>query len=527
MPKDLQYSLLEFIAHINSEDYDRIPGDFINLGFSPPDKLKQLENSGISEGLAFAFRQLNKGGGPSKIRERMKAEFSSRYGEGLSDEEIRAKARAEMISRFEDQLKKEGVDVQGVTAVMEEMSRRNRELFKLPPYVLYVSRAFSTLEGIGLSVDENYSILSECFPYLAQRLFEDDSPRARQALRAMLFGTEGSLDAAKVVEMVNNYRTFSASTSIVTNDEQQASARGMEAISTLLLDPAGSPIQDLLAEGAARGVDSLLREGYSRGRKTAVGNAVFSALSAPKALHSALSGASETVRGATERLLPQQFHGQLRSATDAMLGPLLVPYEIGRVVDELMQKEEEDERVVESLNTLIRALTPPSANPAPNAGSNPITGLDFNTGTPLSSILSSLPRPNLPPLSQKGLEELSMALGKAGPIGANVTKKLGRSLLLRAAERLDRTTHAHGGSGHAEAGTGLRFLEGDKHGNTIGDRLGLGLLLDEQGQPQERSMLPEVVVGDSSAASNPNPNLTVRAARAAASVSKTLAERLR
>jgi len=28
------------------------------------------------------------------------------------------------------------VDVNGVTNVMEEMSRRNRELFKLPPFVL-------------------------------------------------------------------------------------------------------------------------------------------------------------------------------------------------------------------------------------------------------------------------------------------------------------------------------------------------------------------------------------------------------
>merc|ERR1719181_2634830 len=34
---------------------------------------------------------------------------------------------------------------------MEEMSRRNRELFQLPTWVLYVVRAFSTLEGIGLS----------------------------------------------------------------------------------------------------------------------------------------------------------------------------------------------------------------------------------------------------------------------------------------------------------------------------------------------------------------------------------------
>merc|ERR1719230_2214364 len=93
-----------------------------------------------------------------------------------------------MIQAMEKQLQSEGVDVNGVTNVMEEMSRRNRELFKLPPYVLYVSRAFSTLEGIGLSINEDYAILQECYPYLARRLLTDNSPRARAALRAMLYG---------------------------------------------------------------------------------------------------------------------------------------------------------------------------------------------------------------------------------------------------------------------------------------------------------------------------------------------------
>lgn len=267
----MQYSLLEFIAHINSEDYDRVPADFVNLGFSPPGKLKELERSGISEGISFAFRQLNKGGGPSKIRERIKQDLSERYGEGLTDDEIRAKARMEMVQRMEDQLKSEGVDVSGVTSVMEEMSRRNRELFKLPPYVLYVSRAFSTLEGIGLSVDDDYSILSACFPYLAQRLFEDDSPRAVLALRAMLFGTEGTLDPTKMLEMVNNYRSFSGSTQTFSNDQKAAAEAGAQSISKILLSEKGSPIQDLLAEGAARGVDSLVREGYSRAKSSALG----------------------------------------------------------------------------------------------------------------------------------------------------------------------------------------------------------------------------------------------------------------
>ena len=83
----------------------------------------------------------------AKIRERVKDEFKERYGQNLSDEELRAAARQEMIENMKTQLQNEGVNVNGVTNIMEEMSRRNRQLFKLPPYVLYVSRAFSTLEG--------------------------------------------------------------------------------------------------------------------------------------------------------------------------------------------------------------------------------------------------------------------------------------------------------------------------------------------------------------------------------------------
>merc|ERR1719446_1363756 len=167
-----------------------MPEDFVKLGFTPPDKLDKVKNSGLTEGLAFALRQLNKGGGPAQIQARVKEEFKERYGSDLTDEELRDRARSEMIERMEDQLREEGVDVNGVTNVMEEMSRRNRELFKLPSYVLYVSRAFSTLEGIGLSIDEDYAILQECYPYLARRLFTDNSPRAKKALRSMLYGPQ-------------------------------------------------------------------------------------------------------------------------------------------------------------------------------------------------------------------------------------------------------------------------------------------------------------------------------------------------
>ena len=44
VPKDLQYGLLDFIAHINAEDFESLPEDFVNLGFTPPNKLEQVSD---------------------------------------------------------------------------------------------------------------------------------------------------------------------------------------------------------------------------------------------------------------------------------------------------------------------------------------------------------------------------------------------------------------------------------------------------------------------------------------------------
>ena len=287
VPDDLQYALLEFIAHINSENYDEIPQDFINLGFSPEDvSLERLQNSGITEGISFTFRQLSQGGGPKAMQERVKAEFQERYGSDLSDTELRDAARADMLVRMEEQLASEGVDVKGVTNVMEEMSKRNRELFALPPYVLYVARAFSTLEGIGLSIDENYAIIQECYPYLARRLFTDKSPRAKAALRQMLglsadaeiepvhemstglaavkAGVDGSdvndkgLSPKKLLEMTDNFSSYTAATATVDRDGEGRSEAAKE-FAKILLDKDGSTLQQILVEETAKLGDATTR----------------------------------------------------------------------------------------------------------------------------------------------------------------------------------------------------------------------------------------------------------------------------
>jgi aarF domain-containing kinase len=47
-------------------------------------------------------------------------------------------------------------------------------IFVIPPYFALILRAFSVLEGIGLEVDPDYSIVNACYPYLSKRLLTDD-----------------------------------------------------------------------------------------------------------------------------------------------------------------------------------------------------------------------------------------------------------------------------------------------------------------------------------------------------------------
>ena len=73
-----------------------------------------------------------------------------------------------------------------VTMELESLTKRYP--FQIPSYFALILRCFSVIEGIALRVDPNYSIVQECWPYLARRLLTDDHPRTRAALRQLLYG---------------------------------------------------------------------------------------------------------------------------------------------------------------------------------------------------------------------------------------------------------------------------------------------------------------------------------------------------
>ena len=95
---NLQYSLLEYVAHLTSEDYDQLPQDLVALGFLKPEKLEFATRSGVLEPLKYFLKQAGQGGGANGVRDRIFDEYRVKFP-GLTDDELRVEMRSEMKVR--------------------------------------------------------------------------------------------------------------------------------------------------------------------------------------------------------------------------------------------------------------------------------------------------------------------------------------------------------------------------------------------------------------------------------------------
>jgi len=467
VPEDLQYSLIEFIAHVNAEDYEAMPQDFVNLGFTPPSQLERVRASNLTEGLSFVLRQLSQGGGGKKLQQRVREEWKERYDPdgSLSVEELRVKAREEFISQGRAQLEAEGVEdvsVMDVQNVMEKMQQRNRELFKVPPYILYVARAFSTLEGIGLTATEDYSIVSEAFPYLSQRLLTDSSPRAKAALRSMVYGTSDPVagsagpSLSKLISMGQGFSSYSTATGSVGDEAAASAASAPSATSApspsssssngvssataaassasdatdqlvdILLSADGNYVQELLLDEAAKLADAAVRDAIGQASTSPVASTLADTLRAPKWL------ADQTVRR-----LP--LPAALKPGLDAVLAPVTMLDELTRLVPTLAAPNSTDGATLESFDSLWEQFSPSQGSSSGDGsdsgrGEGGAASDDGILGAPSPTSLS------LPELSPALIEELAdpdSRLRRRLPMVGDLSRRFAATLLRRVASRLE------------------------------------------------------------------------------------------
>ncbi|WCJ24229.1 Protein kinase superfamily protein [Euphorbia peplus] len=157
---DQKYGMIEAISHLIHRDYPAIVKDFVKLGF-------------ISEGvnlepilpvLAKVFDQALEGGGAKNLN----------FQELASD-------LAQITFDYP---------------------------FKIPPYFALIIRAIGVLEGIALVGNPDFAIVDEAYPYIAQRLLTDESPRLRNALRYTIYGKSGVFDAERFIDVMQAFENF-------------------------------------------------------------------------------------------------------------------------------------------------------------------------------------------------------------------------------------------------------------------------------------------------------------------------------
>ncbi|KAG0474732.1 hypothetical protein HPP92_014418 [Vanilla planifolia] len=157
---DQKYGMIEAIAHLIHRDYDAIVKDFVKLGFIP----EGVNLEPILPVLAKVFDQALEGGGAKNIN----------FQELASD-------LAQITFDYP---------------------------FKIPPYFALIIRAIGVLEGIALVGNPDFAIVDEAYPYLAQRLLTDESPRLRNALRYTIYGKSGVFDADRFIDVMQAFENF-------------------------------------------------------------------------------------------------------------------------------------------------------------------------------------------------------------------------------------------------------------------------------------------------------------------------------
>ncbi|KAL5990219.1 hypothetical protein ACLOJK_011116 [Asimina triloba] len=157
---DQKYGMIEAIAHLIHRDYNAIVKDFVKLDFIP----EGVNLEPIMPVLAKVFDQALEGGGAKNIN----------FQELASD-------LAQITFDYP---------------------------FRIPPYFALIIRAIGVLEGIALVGNPDFAIVDEAYPYIAQRLLTDESPRLRDALRYTIYGKYGVFDAERFIDVMQAFENF-------------------------------------------------------------------------------------------------------------------------------------------------------------------------------------------------------------------------------------------------------------------------------------------------------------------------------
>lgn len=223
---DLQQRILQFVAHIVSNDYEAIPDDLVKMGFIARDRQNAVAEEAVASSISAVFKSLASGGTATR--------------------------------RIRD-----------VLPALAEIKQNSGNIGQIPASFVYILRCFSILEGHGLCLDEQYRIVDDCYPYLASWTLRAKSPEALPLIRSVLYGRGASAeypvpDAEQVLALLRGLATrVQQDVTSALREEEPLRDHGRlvdDLRSTLRSLQRARALQDVLLEEAARLTDVLVRE---------------------------------------------------------------------------------------------------------------------------------------------------------------------------------------------------------------------------------------------------------------------------
>ncbi|XP_058096611.1 uncharacterized aarF domain-containing protein kinase At1g71810, chloroplastic isoform X2 [Magnolia sinica] len=206
--QELRDGFIEACLHLVNRDFDALAKDFVTLGLLPP----TAQKSDVTKALTDVFQSaVNKG-----VRNISFGDLSGNLGRTMY--------------KFK---------------------------FQIPSYFSLVIRSLAVLEGIAISFNPNYKVLSSSYPWIARKVLTDNSRQLRSTLQDLLY-KEGRFRIDRLESLLTESLRARTEQSLIKKESVDTGSKVViKQILSFTLTEKGAFVREILLEEFAKGIDAL------------------------------------------------------------------------------------------------------------------------------------------------------------------------------------------------------------------------------------------------------------------------------
>ncbi|KAI3919931.1 hypothetical protein MKW98_001187 [Papaver atlanticum] len=129
--------------------------------------------------------------------------------------------------------------------------------FQIPSYFSLVIRSLAVLEGIAVSFNPNYKVLSSSYPWIARKVLTDSSPQLRSSLQALLY-EDGVFRIDRLESLLTESLRAKTENALTGGGGEDTDSRVViKQVLSFTLTEKGEFVRETLLQELAKGLDSL------------------------------------------------------------------------------------------------------------------------------------------------------------------------------------------------------------------------------------------------------------------------------